>query len=180
MATENPTWGYSRIQGALKNLGHRVARSTIAAILQEQGIPPSGARSTSWQTFLRAHWRAIIAADFFTTEVWTTRRLVTFYTVFTIELHSRRVRVIGSTPHPDEAFMLQIVRQLTAAGDGLFDGQRVFLCDRDRKWGSEKERAERAHRGPVEKLGRAELVVDRIPVRGRQEAQAVARDRARC
>ena len=57
MATENPTWGYSRIQGALKNLGHRVARSTIAAILQEQGIPPSGARSTSWQTFLRAQDR---------------------------------------------------------------------------------------------------------------------------
>ena len=30
MATENPAWGYSRIQGALKNLDHRVARSTVA------------------------------------------------------------------------------------------------------------------------------------------------------
>jgi hypothetical protein len=54
----------------LKHLGHRVARSTVAAILKEQGVPPSGARPTSWQTFLRAHWRAIVAADFFTTEVW--------------------------------------------------------------------------------------------------------------
>src|SRR2546422_3247889 len=26
MATDNPAWGYSRIQGALKNLDHRVAR----------------------------------------------------------------------------------------------------------------------------------------------------------
>jgi hypothetical protein len=27
---ENPTWGYTRIRGALKNVGHRVGRSTIA------------------------------------------------------------------------------------------------------------------------------------------------------
>jgi hypothetical protein len=45
MASENPSWGYTRIQGALRNLDHRVARSTIAAILREQGIPPSGERS---------------------------------------------------------------------------------------------------------------------------------------
>jgi hypothetical protein len=89
--------GYTRIQGALKNLGHRVARSTVAAILKEHGIPPCGTRSTSWRTFLRAHWRAIVAADFFATEVWTTRGLVTFYTVFVIELHSRRVQIVGST-----------------------------------------------------------------------------------
>jgi putative transposase len=39
MATENPSWGYTRIQGALKNIGHRVSRSTIAKILKVQGIP---------------------------------------------------------------------------------------------------------------------------------------------
>jgi putative transposase len=55
MATDNPSWGYTRIQGALKNLGHRVARSTIAKILKEQGIPPSRQRPMAWRTFLRAH-----------------------------------------------------------------------------------------------------------------------------
>src|SRR5216117_1235697 len=71
MARENPTWGYTRIQGALKNVGHRVGRSTIARILKAAGVPPVPERPTSWQTFLQAHWGAIAGADFFTTEVWT-------------------------------------------------------------------------------------------------------------
>ncbi len=41
MATENSGWGYSRIQGELKKLNHRVARSTVAKILKDNGIPPS-------------------------------------------------------------------------------------------------------------------------------------------
>jgi putative transposase len=69
MARENPTWGYRRIQGALRNLGHRVARSTVATILQAHGIGPVPERPMSWRTFLAAHWGAIAAADFFTTEV---------------------------------------------------------------------------------------------------------------
>src|SRR6476659_8860823 len=108
MAQENPTWGYTRIQGALKNLGHHVGRATVARILKANGLLPAPKRPTSWQTFLRAHWRAIAAADFFTTEVWTWRGLVTFYTVFVIDLATRRIRVLGMTPQPDEAFMRQI------------------------------------------------------------------------
>ena len=134
MATENPSWGYTRIQGALKNLGHRVARSTIARILKDQGIPPSRERPMAWRTFLRAHWPALVAADFFTTEVWTARGLVSYYTAFVIELHSRRVQIVGSTPHPDEAFVMQRMRHLTDPIDGVLSGGRVLLCDRDRKW----------------------------------------------
>jgi Integrase core domain len=131
MAEENPTWGYTRIQGALKNLGHRVARSTIARILKRRGVPPVPGRPTSWRTFLRAHWGAIAGADFFTTEVWTWRGLVTYYTVFVIDLASRRVQVLGSTPHPDEAFMRQVGRNLTLADSW---SRRVVICDRDAKW----------------------------------------------
>ena len=90
MAEENPTWGYTRIQGALKNVGHRVGRSTIRRILKAAGLPPVPQRPTSWQTFLKAHWGVIAGGDFFTTEVWTWQGLVTYYTVFVLDLASRR------------------------------------------------------------------------------------------
>ena len=118
MAEENPDVGLHADRGALKNVGHRVGRSTIARILKAHGLPPVPERPTSWQTFLQAHWGAIAGADFFTTEVWTWRGLVTYYTVFVIDLASRRVQIVGSTPHPHEVFMRQVARTLTAADDG--------------------------------------------------------------
>ena len=140
MAEENPTWGYTRIQGALRNVGHRVGRSTIARILKAAGVPPQPQRPTSWQTFLRAHWGVIAGADFFTTEVWTWRGLVTYYTVFVIDLASRRAHILGSTPHPHEWFMRQVGRTLTTADDGILRAHRVLICDRDAKWSGEVRR----------------------------------------
>jgi putative transposase len=125
MAEENPTWGYTRIRGALK---------TIARLLKAHGLSPVPDRPTSWQTFLRAHWGAIAGADFFTTEVWTWRGLVTYYTVFVMDLASRRVQIVGSTPHPDDLFMHQVARTLTAADDGGLIRHRLLICDRDSKW----------------------------------------------
>jgi putative transposase len=134
MATDNPGWGYTRIQGALKNLGHGVARSTVAKVLKTNGIPPAPDRPSSWRTFLRAHWGAIAGADFFTSEVWTPRGLVTYYTLFVLDLRSRRVHVAGSTPTPDAWFMAQVARRLTDAVDGFLAGHRILICDRDSKW----------------------------------------------
>ena len=58
MAEQNRDWGYRRIQGALSNLGHKLARSTIADILQRHGIEPAPERTrkTTWKEFLRQHW----------------------------------------------------------------------------------------------------------------------------
>jgi transposase InsO family protein len=134
MATENPTWGYTRIQGALAHVGHRVGRTTISRILKAHRLPPVPERPTSWQTFLRAHWGAIAGADFFTTEVWTLRGLVTYYTLFVIDLASRRVQILGSTCHPDALFMQQIARTMVSADDGALATHRVLICDRDAKW----------------------------------------------
>ena len=155
MAEENPTWGYTCIQGALKNVGHGVGRSTIARILKAHGLPPVPERPTSWQTFLRAHWGAIAGADFFTTEVWTWRGLVTYYTVFVIDLASRGVQIVGSTPYPDALFMRQVSRTLTAADIGLLRDHTVLICDRDRTWSEDVRRV----------LGDAGIRVVLTPVR---------------
>lgn len=43
VAQDNPGWGYTRIQGALANLNHKVGRGTVANILKANGIePPDG------------------------------------------------------------------------------------------------------------------------------------------
>jgi transposase InsO family protein len=140
MAEENPTWGYTRIQGALTNVGHRVGRSTIRRILKAAGLPPVPERPTSWQAFVNAHWGVIAGADFFTTEVWTWQGLITYYTVFVIELASRRVRILGSTPHPEALFMQQIVRTLTMVDASVAGARRMLICDRDRKWSRDVRR----------------------------------------
>lgn len=84
MAEENRTWGYRRIQGAISNLGHKLARSTIADILRRHGIEPAPRRrqETTWKDFLAHHWELIVAADFFTVEVWTARGLKRFLVPF--------------------------------------------------------------------------------------------------
>jgi putative transposase len=81
MATENRGWGYVRIQGAL--------------ILKRNAIEPAPqrVRKTTWKEFLAQHWEQIVAADFFTVEVWTRNGLRRFLVLFFIELSSRRVQI---------------------------------------------------------------------------------------
>src|SRR5665811_1819450 len=62
------------------------------------------------------------------------RDRVTCYTVFVIDVASRRVHIVGSTPHPDEGFMRQVTRTLTAADDRVLVDGHVLICDRDAKW----------------------------------------------
>jgi putative transposase len=120
MANENPTWGYTRIRGGLKSLGHDIARNTIKAILQDHGVEPAPERGTKtpWKTFLAAHWDSLAAADFFTVEVLTPRGLVRYVVFFVMKLKTRTVEIAGITCQPDEAWMTQVARNLTAAGDG--------------------------------------------------------------
>jgi putative transposase len=136
MALENPSWGYTRIQGALTNLGHQVGRGTIANILKENGIDPAPDRDarTRWSTFLKAHWECFTATDFLSVEVFTIKGLVTHYVLFFIDIASRSVYVAGITPHPDNSWMTQIARNITDARDGFLRDKKYLLLDRDTKY----------------------------------------------
>ena len=128
---ENPSWGYRRLQGALANLGHTICANTVKRVLKTNGIDPAPQRPTTWKTFLKSHAAVIAAADFFTTEVWTARGLVTHYTLFVIDHATRAVEIAGTTTNPNTEFMMQVARNLTESVDGFLRAKRFLITDRD-------------------------------------------------
>src|ERR1022692_3540044 len=132
---ENPTWG-KRIVGALANLGFKVSDSTVDNIRQRNGLDPAPLRgqSASWHQFLQAHWETLLAADFFTTEVLSWNGLVTYYTLFVIELRSRAVHVCGTTVSPNAQWMSQVARQPVDSAQGFALGKTHLIIDRDTKY----------------------------------------------
>ena len=132
-ATDNPSWGYTRIRGALRNLGHALGRNTIKRILLEHGLEPAPSRRKRmpWKTFLKAHLGAIAATDFFAVEVLTLAGLVRYYVLFVIDIETRRVQIAGMVRLPHGAWMKQVARNLTDAVDGVLKGMRYLIHDRD-------------------------------------------------
>jgi putative transposase len=133
MAVENRDWGYTRIVGALSNLGHNLGRGTVANILKRHGIEPAPERSrkTSWKKFLAQHWDLIVAADFFTVEVWTAKGLQRFVVLFFIELSTRPMEIGGISAAANGPWMNQIARNLTDSVEGLLTRKRYLIHDRD-------------------------------------------------
>ena len=117
----------------MSNLGHEIARSTIAEILQRHGIEPAPERNrkTSWKEFLTRHWELIVAADFFTVEVWTRRGLQRFVVLFFLELSKRRVEIAGIASEANGLWMSRIGRNASDAESGILLGKRYLIHDRD-------------------------------------------------
>ncbi|MCH8825282.1 MAG: transposase [Planctomycetes bacterium] len=136
MALENPLWGYDRIEGEVKKLGHKLSPTTVRNVLKANGIEPAPERRkrTTWRAFLRANWSCLAAADFFTVEVWSRYGLVTYYVLFVLELSSRRVHVAGITRSPNERWMMQVAKNLTDPFDGFLSSKRHLIIDRDTKY----------------------------------------------
>jgi len=76
----------------------------------------------------------LVAADFFSVEVWSWSGLVTYYVLLVMELATRRVCIAGIAKHPDTQWMLQMARQLTDVVDGILLGKRYLIVDRDTKY----------------------------------------------
>jgi hypothetical protein len=125
--------GHDIGRNTIKGLGHDIARNTIKAILKDHGIEPAPQRGANmpWKTFLAAHWDGLAAADFFSVEVLTLRGLARYVVLFVMKLKTRTVEIAGITAEPDETWMTQITRNLTAADDGFLRGMQHIILDRD-------------------------------------------------
>src|SRR5947208_3362945 len=136
LAQENRSWGYDRIVGALANLGYTISDQTVGNILKRHGLPPAPERkiTMTWKEFIRTHMDVLVATDFFTAEVWTLGGLVTYDILFFIHLGSRKVHLAGMTPHPHEAWMMQIARNLTMEQWGFLSAGQYLIHDRDGKY----------------------------------------------
>jgi len=134
MASENPTWGYGKLEGELRKLGYNIGRSTIRDVLKRQHVPPAperARRGRSWRTFLGQYREQMLACDFFTVE---TAWLKTLYVLFFIELGSRRVHLAGCTANPAMAWVTQQARHLSwQIQDGTLPS-RFLIHDRDSKF----------------------------------------------
>src|SRR5664279_4991923 len=132
LARENPGWGYRRIHGELAGLGIRVAPSTVWEILTDAGLPPAPRRGGPTRAqFLHAQAQAMLATDFFTVDLLDG---TTAYILAVIEHATRRIRILGVTAHPDNAWVTQQTRNLLMDLDQRAESIKFLLRDRDIKF----------------------------------------------
>jgi putative transposase len=131
MAKENERWGYTRIMGALKNLGHEIGRNTISCwkMVSTPHLNEGGechGRNSSRHTWVRSS-----AWIYSPSRLATWLGLVRYHVLFAIDIASRKVEIFGMVTNPGGTWMEQMARNLVDAVDGFLVGKRYLLIDRD-------------------------------------------------
>jgi transposase len=133
MAKQNRGWGYPRIQGQLKYLGYKVSASTIANILNKEGLEPQPdrQRKTTWAEFIKIHWKSLTAIDFFHTEIYTIKGLTRYMVFVAIDYSTRKVEIAGIIEQAHGDWLKQIAKNLTDPFAGFLKKKKYVVRDRD-------------------------------------------------
>jgi putative transposase len=121
MARDNRSWGYDRIQGALKHLGYTISDQTVGHILKRHGILPAPERqkTLTWREFVRIHLDVLVATDFFNGEVWSGFGLMISSFLWVVRFLQRRTHtVVGGLHHHRQGLRSLLSRSLDASAHG--------------------------------------------------------------
>ena len=140
MGRDNLGWGYRRIVGELKKLGHTIGATTVKRMLLEHGIHPTPEKHNKrrlpmpWTQFIQAHIESLVAVDFFTKPAYTLRGRFDAYVLVWIHLASRKVFSSPATFSPNKTWVLQQARNGAMWMEAIAIRPTRILMDRDTKF----------------------------------------------
>src|SRR6266849_11030054 len=135
LAAEYLIGGCSRVDQTSTESGLRSLRSfVVMSHNSAQRLREAESRSVRWT---RPPWSMCLSCGCFSprrSASWIVSSRRPWRIGSVMDLASRRVHIIGSTPSPNDLFMRQVGRTLTAEDEGVLVGHLALIGDRDAKW----------------------------------------------